>query len=61
MTRKARVLERGRRGVGDPRLAGRFERITAVIVNADGRVDGFAASDWDYRRDDQRFRVRLTG
>jgi hypothetical protein len=57
---KAEYLDRGRRGsvtLDDP---GRFKRITAVIVNADGRVDRFVGADWEYRRDDQRLSARLS-
>jgi hypothetical protein len=43
------------------RRARRFERITAVVVNADGRTRGHGARDWRYRHDDARFVVRATG
>jgi hypothetical protein len=38
---------------------GRFERITAVVINADGRAGGFSARrlDWDYLTDTAPFRV----
>ena len=38
---------------------GRFQRITAVLVNADTRADGFDARrlDWDYLTDTAPFRV----
>lgn len=35
-------------------------RITAVVVNADGRVRGFRDGDWVYTRDDILFSARLT-
>jgi hypothetical protein len=52
------VDKRGRAKVklGD---AAAFERITAVLVNADMRVKGFAGTDWKYRKDNQRFTARL--
>jgi hypothetical protein len=56
---KRRYLDQG----GKARLTldspGRFERITAVAVNADGRVAGFGGRDWAYRKDGQRFAVGL--
>ncbi len=61
VTRKSRFLGAGGSAAVKLRSPKRYERITAVIVNADGRVRGFSGSDWDYRRDDQRFRVRLKG
>ncbi len=38
----------------------RFERITAVLINADTRADGFSARrlDWNYLTDTAPFRVR---
>jgi Family of unknown function (DUF6055) len=39
---------------------GRFQRITAVVINADTRADGFSARrlDWNYLTDTAPFRVR---
>lgn len=39
---------------------GRFERITAVVINADIRAEGFSARrlDWNYLTDTAPFRVR---
>jgi hypothetical protein len=39
---------------------GRFRRITAVVINADTRADGFSARrlDWNYLTDTAPFRVR---
>jgi hypothetical protein len=39
---------------------GRFERVTAVLINADGRAEGFSARrlDWNYLTDTVPFRVR---
>jgi hypothetical protein len=39
--------------------AGSFERVTVVIANADGRVNGPGAGDWNYIHDNRMFRVRL--
>ena len=38
-----------------------YERITAVIVNADGRVRGFRGGDWVYANDNAKFDVSLAG
>ena len=61
VVRRARLLSRsgsGRVALGLPR---RYTRITAVVVNADARTSGrFGAfDDWRYRKDGQRFRVRI--
>ena len=59
--RKVEYLAEGGKGsvtLADP---GRFERITAVLVNADARVDGFGRGDWNYSKDGAQFKVRLTG
>lgn len=56
---KSRFLDRGgkaRLSLGAP---GEYERITVVAVNADGRVKGYAGSDWNYRKDGQRLSVAL--
>jgi hypothetical protein len=49
----------GRMAVRLPR-PGRFDRITAVLVNADARADGFSARrlDWNYLTDTAPFEVR---
>ena len=41
------------------RRPGRFERITAVVVNADARASGFSVGnlDWNYLTDGLPFRV----
>ena len=36
-----------------------YERITAVVVNADGRVSGFGGFDWIYAHNNERYRARL--
>lgn len=41
--------------------AGIYERITAVVANADGRVRGFRGGEWRYTRDRKRFRVSVGG
>ena len=61
VTVKKRFLSQGGKGTVTLDSPARYERITAVVTNADGRVDGFGRADWDYRKDDQDFRVRLTG
>jgi hypothetical protein len=40
---------------------GRFDRVTAVLVNADTSAFGFSARrfDWNYLRDTAPFRARL--
>ncbi len=61
VTRKVRYLDSG--GTGSVRLSspGRFDRITAVIANADARVKGFAGGDWVWSKDDREYRLQLTG
>ncbi len=41
----------------------RFERITAVVINADTRIDGRARNgrDWDYLKDDASLKATLSG
>ena len=60
VTTKTEYLGDGGHGAVTLRDAGSFERITAVICNADGRVRGFGRNDWIYARDDRRFTVRLS-
>ena len=38
---------------------GAFSRITAVLVNADGKVAGFSGSDWVYKHDNVKFNFKL--
>jgi hypothetical protein len=58
----SRLRFRRRGGTMTVRLAdpGRFERITAVLINADARAEGFSARrlDWNYLTDTAPFRVR---
>jgi hypothetical protein len=64
--RRGRVVSRlrfkrrgGAMAVRPPR-PGRFQRITAVVINADTRAEGFSARrlDWNYLTDTAPFRVR---
>ena len=57
VVRKLRFLRKGGKGSLGLRRPGRFDRITAVVVNADGRLR--SASSRRYLKDDQRFRARL--
>ena len=63
VTREVRLLEKG--GKGSVTLAGAngFERITAVVVNADGTVSGFsqAERDWVYTQDNIPYTATLKG
>ena len=63
VAQRVRFLNTG--GTGSVTLddAARFERITAVVVNADGRVRAYSARlrDWAYSKDDVPFKVRLAG
>ena len=61
VTRKLRYLDGGGSGSVTLSNAGGYERITAVLVNADARIDGFVAGDWFYTRDNSRFEARLSG
>ena len=56
----SRFLGKGGRGAVALEDAARFERITAVVVNADGRVSGFGQGDWKYSRDDSAFSLRIS-
>ncbi len=61
VTRKVKYLDNGGKGsvtLDDP---GRFDRITAVLVNADVDVKGFSGGDWVYSKDGARLKARLTG
>jgi hypothetical protein len=59
ITEKLDYLSRG--GQASVSLDGvqAYERVTAVIANADGRVSGFGSTDWRYRHDDEQYRVSL--
>jgi hypothetical protein len=60
VTEKVRYLASGGRGSVTLASPATAERITAVIVNADGRVKGFAGRDWNYTRDGVHFDVSLS-
>jgi hypothetical protein len=59
VTRVLRVLPNGGRATIALRNPGRFERITAVLVNGDIRASGFGGGDWLYTGDDRLFSVRV--
>lgn len=61
VVRKVKFMPRGGRGSVALPHPWRYQRITAVIVNADARVRGysFRRGGWRYRRNEQRFRARL--
>ncbi len=61
VTWRLRFLDKGGRDSVTLAKPRRFERITAVLVNADDRVNGFAGGDWVYSRDRVRFTARLSG
>ena len=56
---KLKFLKNGGKRVVTLRRPGRFRRITAVLVNADARQDGFGAFGWRYTRDRVPFRARV--
>ena len=58
---KVSFLAKGGKGTVTLDDPGRFDRITAVVVNADDRVNGFARNDWIYSRDGSQFKARLSG
>lgn len=60
VVRRVRYLPRGGRGSAVLPNPGRFDRITAVLVNADGRVSRRTWRGWVYERDRQAFEARLT-
>jgi hypothetical protein len=61
VVRRVKFLPKGGRTSVALRNPRRFQRITAVLVNADARARGFSfrRGDWRYRKDSQRFRTRL--
>ncbi len=61
VTKRSTFLDQGGRTSVKLSSPGRFERITAVVVNADGRVKGFAAGDWVYKTDNREFSASLSG
>lgn len=61
VARQVKLLKNGGRGSVKLANASTFERITAVVVNADGRVNGYGENDWNYTRDNRRFNASLGG
>jgi hypothetical protein len=59
VVKRGRYLAKGGTGRVTLESPSRFERITAVVANVDGRVKGFGAVDWLYRKDDRRFIAKL--
>ena len=59
VVRRVRFQRRGGVASVSLRRPGRFNRITAVVVNADPRARGKLGGDWAYRRDGQRVGLRL--
>ena len=59
VTRRLKFLDRGGSTAISLDRPRRFERITAVVVNADGRVRGFSGGDWLYSKDGVRFRASV--
>jgi hypothetical protein len=57
VTTAFRYLPRGGRGVVRLPRGRRFDRVTAVVVNADGRIRG---SERQYARDGRRFKVAVS-
>ena len=56
-----RYLAKGGKGSVTLEHPGRFDRITAVVVNADDRVNGFARNDWVYSPRRSPFEAELSG
>lgn len=61
VTKKVKVLKRGGNGAVKLKGADEFERVTAVLVNADGRVKGYdrRKRDWIYSRNNARYRATI--
>ena len=59
VTRKLRFLDHGGSATVSLSHPRRFDRITAVLVNADDRVRGFRSGDWVFSKDGARFRARV--
>lgn len=61
VTAKRKYLANGGRSTVTLTSPRDYERITAVLINADGRVSGFdPANGWVYGRDDASFRFELS-
>jgi hypothetical protein len=61
VVQKIEFLAKGGKGSVVLSQPDRFERITAVVVNADDRERGRAYGDWVYSRDNAAFKLKLTG
>jgi hypothetical protein len=61
VTRKVKLLKKGGRGSVTLPGPGKFERVTAVVVNADGRVKGFdpRIRDWVYTRNNVEYHASV--
>jgi hypothetical protein len=61
VVRRVKFLPKGGRTSVAMRNPRRFNRITAVLINADARARGFSfrRGDWRYRKDSRRFSARL--
>lgn len=57
---KSKYLGKGGRGSVTLAGIGDATRITAIAINGDGRVRGFREGDWDYAKDNARFRASLS-
>ncbi len=60
VNRRVKFLRKGGRGTLTLPDYQEFDRITAVVVNADGRVKGHDGGDFRYSRDNVRYAARLT-
>ncbi len=61
VTVRLRYLKRGGKATVTLPDAGSYDRVTALVVNADDRTSGFSNGDWVYAGDDSQFRARLSG
>jgi hypothetical protein len=59
VVRKTKYVDKGGTTTVSLAKPGRFERITAAVVNADGRVRGFFRDDWVYSKDNASFELEL--
>jgi hypothetical protein len=63
VTRKAKLLKNGGRGSVTLTGPANYERLTAAVVNADGKVKGFdpRKGDWVYNNNNVKVRAQLSG
>ena len=59
VTSRVKYLKKGGRGGLKLKNYAKFKRITAVVVNADGRSKGHNGQDFTYSRDNVRYEARL--